>query len=60
MLAATLGTSTTLKHSRDMRWQGGQTLSGVLGDVLLMLTEVKKPINRYKQTYPPHPHRLIM
>lgn len=54
------GTNTTLKHSRDMRWQGGQMLSGVLGEVLLILTGVKKPINRYKQTHSPLPHRLIM
>lgn len=53
MSAAALGTSTALKHSRDMRWQGGQTLSGVLGDVLLMIMGVRNPIYQYKQTHHP-------
>lgn len=51
MSAAALGTSTTLKYSRDMRWQGGQMLSRVLGDVLLMIMGDRNPIYRYKQTH---------
>lgn len=33
---------------------------GVLGDILLILMEVKNSVDRSKHTHPHHPHKLIM